>query len=684
MRTFPPLRDDLIIKKQIIGETISHIIKDPEKHAYYRFEEEEFFVLSQFDGKKTAEDVAKLYNERFDDELKGRDILEFASSLRNKDLLQRTDIQQNIFLYEKLISQRKSRIQLAKGSPLYFRISVIDPDLLFNKIMPYIKWIWSPACVGASILFMLSAVAVLIYNNDIVQANMAHTFDFMNQSISSLITLWITVMSVIAIHELGHGLTCKRFGGECHEIGFLFMFFTPCMYANVNDAWMFEDKKHRLYVTFAGCYIEFFIGSLAVFIWLYTQQSSFVNILAFKIVVVCFFSAIFMNFNPLMRFDGYFALSDFVEVPNLRTRSREYVGYIIKKILFRLNIDFDELTKREQWILGVYGTLSTLYIINVMCGLLLLVSGTLIKQLRVVGVILVGCLLYKIASGLIKKLITFITLVMTEHKTFFSQKIIRFCGLLIFFTSMAFSLFFPFPYRYKVTATLEPNREITIRSLASGYVEFIASKRDFNKDEIITIQKNDELISNKNVCHLDKKANRVSLQAAIANHEKAKVIKLKEIEEKLNKQLEDFNRQVKNLTIDAPFKGVFTHNLDKVEHTFLKQGDEIGHFIDTGIYRATFDILEKDLEGIDEEMNAYLILDVKPWKVFKGKVSQISSRHKQKGIARFYEVTVTFPNEDQSLRSGLNGKISLHIGNFTLPQQFIKWLKKTISLDLQI
>ena len=93
---------------------------------------------------------------------------------------------------------------------------------------------------------------------------------------------------------------------------------------------------------------------------------------------------------------------------------------------------------------------------------------------------------------------------------------------------------------------------------------------------------------------------------------------------------------------------------------------------------------ESPFEGIYENMPATLILNVKPWKIFRGNVVKISSSHKKKGLARFYEVTVDFPNEDQSLRSGLEGKVSLGIGRRSIPKPIVKWLQKTIRLDLQI
>ncbi|ETR70417.1 MAG: Peptidase M50 [Candidatus Magnetoglobus multicellularis str. Araruama] len=426
----PQLRSDLVVKKQTIACQNSYIaiIKDPVKKKYFRFEEEEYFVISHLDGIKTAEDIAHLYNRQFYDNLTGEDIEEFIAHIKDNDLLEKDLAALNTFLYEQLKEQRKSKIRQAKGSALYFRVPLVDPNTFFSKVMPYIQWFWARPCIMFMNLVMISAVIVLFQNYGDFKAGMAHIFDFTSQSLLQLFILWATVMSVIAIHELGHGLTCRRFGGECHEIGFLFMFFNPCMYANVNDAWLFENKQHRLYVTFAGCFIEFLVGSIAVYVWVLTQQGAMINMLAFKVIVVCFFSAIFMNFNPLMKFDGYFALSDYLEMPNLRDRSKEYLSYLISTKIFRLKKEFDCITKRERWILGVFGALVTIYMFNVLTGLIFLAGGFLISTLHGLGLLILCVILYKFFGRMVGKLINFIRLIMTEHQTFFSRRSVRLTG----------------------------------------------------------------------------------------------------------------------------------------------------------------------------------------------------------------------------------------------------------------
>jgi putative peptide zinc metalloprotease protein len=683
----PTLRSDLIVKKQTIAHQKSYIaiIKDPVKKKYFRFEEEEYFVLNLLDGVNTADDIAQLYNRQFYDSLTGVDIEEFIASIRENDLLEKNFSELNTFLYEQLKEQRKSKIRQAKGSMLYFRVPLVDPNIFFSKVMPYIKWFWAGPCIMLMNLFMISAVVLLFQNYGEFKVGMTHIFDFTNQSVMQLFILWMTVMSVIAIHELGHGLTCRRFGGECHEIGFLFMFFNPCMYANVNDAWLFESKKHRLYVTFAGCFIEFLVGSIAVYVWILTQKGALINMLAFKVIVVCFFSAIFMNFNPLMKFDGYFALSDYLEMPNLRDRSKEYVSYLISTKIFRLKKEFDQLSKRERWILGTFGVLVTIYMFNVLTGLVFLAGGFLINTFHAAGLIILLIIVYKFFGRMFGKFINFIRLIMTEHKTFFSKPGVRLIGLVLVISLLYGFIFYPFPQHIDLSATLEPNHQNILRARETGYVETVdINKLSYKKNEMILVQRNQDISDQLKAIAIDMRSNDQLQQAALALGDSAERLKLKKLRQQMIDAKNDLERRQANLTLTAPFDGVFESNLNALAHTILSHGDPIGRYVDTSVYKVVIDILERDIEGIRLGTHAYFTLNNQPDVIFSGKVSRISPMHIMKGIARFYRVSVEFPNKNMAMREGMTGTVYLQIGHYTYLYRCIRWIKKTIRLDLQL
>src|SRR5262249_12161245 len=157
-------------------------------------------------------------------------------------------------------------------------------------------------------------------------------------------------------HESAHALTCMNFGGEVNELGFMLIYFIPAFYANVSDAYLFDKKWHKYWVTLAGGYSELIVCSLATFTWALSQPDAFINHLAYNILVFAGISTIIFNYNPLMKLDGYYLLSDILELTNLRTNAYGYVVFLIKTRIFRVAAPVPRgLTPRKKHIYLVYG-----------------------------------------------------------------------------------------------------------------------------------------------------------------------------------------------------------------------------------------------------------------------------------------------------------------------------------------
>jgi multidrug resistance efflux pump len=165
------------------------------------------------------------------------------------------------------------------------------------------------------------------------------------------------MLVVALLHECAHGLTCKHYGGEVHEIGFLLLFLMPCFYCNVSDAWLFKERSKRLWVTFAGGYFELFLWALAVFAWRLTAPDTLVNYLALVVLTVCGVQVLF-NFNPLLKLDGYYLLSDWLEAPNLHELGHSHFKRNVRHLFWGAPAPPPE---PRSGLLRSYGTASWLY-----------------------------------------------------------------------------------------------------------------------------------------------------------------------------------------------------------------------------------------------------------------------------------------------------------------------------------
>ena len=163
------------------------------------------------------------------------------------------------------------------------------------------------------------------------------------------------------IHEFGHGLTAKHFGGEVHEMGILFLVLTPALYCDVTDSWLLPNKWKRIWISAAGIYVECFLASLATFVWWYSQPG-LMNSLAMATMFICSVNTIMFNANPLLRYDGYYVMADWLEIPNLRIKSTQFFAYLIQEKVLGLEIPVQSyMPKSRRYLFVTYAVASYIY-----------------------------------------------------------------------------------------------------------------------------------------------------------------------------------------------------------------------------------------------------------------------------------------------------------------------------------
>jgi biotin carboxyl carrier protein len=369
----PKLREDLTIVEQSYRGEQSFILKDPKTRKYFRFRPVEVGVLRQFDGRRTAAEVAAgLAAEGL--RVSAAAVEGFASKLKAMGLMERTVGERSVLQMERLRAQRRQRLSgggLFQGDILRLRWSMGDPDHFMDRTIPYLRWMFTRRFLVVSVaLFAIYLLVVALKWSDFTAAfgNLYH----FRYSAWELFVLWTTATVIIVIHELGHGYTCKFFGGQVHEIGAMLLYFEPAFFCNVNDAWTFPELKARLWVTAAGSWIQLVAASVAAIVWWAAAPGTLISHIAVSAVMIGGVTTIAMNANPLIPLDGYFALSDYLEVPNLRQRAFAHLAWVAKTRILRLDVPMPPADEREQRIFLIYALLAAWYITSIM----LLVAGT--------------------------------------------------------------------------------------------------------------------------------------------------------------------------------------------------------------------------------------------------------------------------------------------------------------------
>jgi putative peptide zinc metalloprotease protein len=354
------MRPDLIVRRQVLLGQRCFAVKEPLGPAYFRFREEEFALLQLLDGRSSLDDIKqraeRLYpNRNFTHE----QIWQFLGSLHRGNLVISDSPQQGAEL-KKRRDERKRKELLGKiANVLAIRFRGFDPERLLNGLYPLVRWMFSPAAVALVSGLALSALLLVAVQFDVFVSRLPDFHQFFG--LGSIGTLVLALAISKILHEFGHGLSCKHFGGECHEIGVLVLVLTPCLYCNVSDSWMLRSKWQRAAIGAAGMYVEVVLASLCTFLWWFSEPG-LLNHLCLYIMFVCSVSTIVFNGNPLLRYDGYYILSDLIEIPNLRQKTDAVLQRTLAWWCLGLEPPRDRyLPPRRRVLFIVYGIAAAVY-----------------------------------------------------------------------------------------------------------------------------------------------------------------------------------------------------------------------------------------------------------------------------------------------------------------------------------
>jgi putative peptide zinc metalloprotease protein len=405
-------RSDLTIVPQRYEGRMYFVVKDPVNLRYYRFKEQEHFLLQLMDGSKTLDDAQKAFENRFRPErLKLEDLEQFGQQLLTMGLVQNESPQAGKLLYEHRQKRVKMEWMQTLTNILYIKIPIFDPEKILKRMIPYLWWMFTRLFLFVSVAFMVSAGLLVLTHWETFYDRLPTFESYFN--FKNMIYLWIALGCVKVIHEFGHGLSCKAFDGEVHEMGFLLLCFSPAMYCNVSDAWRLPSKWQRIIISFAGIYVELMIAAAATYIWWNTPGIPFVNNLCLNLMVVCSVSTVMFNGNPLMRYDGYYILADWMEIPNLRDRANRYLQNLAMDWCLGIEVQpegYMELHRRILFVLFavvsyIYRWVVTFIILKFMATFLKPYKLEVVSELLAVGAFasMIGWPIYRLITNVQKR-----------------------------------------------------------------------------------------------------------------------------------------------------------------------------------------------------------------------------------------------------------------------------------------
>lgn len=366
------LRTPVQMNRTLFRGEVWYVLQDRVSGSYHRFGPEAWFVASLLDGTRTMEEVWQIASAELDaSALTQDDVLKLLGQLHAADVLVGDLPPDMTELMERGRKVKRRKVLQSVLNPLALRLPLIDPDGFLSVTFPLVRPLFS--WFGAALWLGVVGWGIVLAATHWQEL----TADILDRVLiaESLLLLLLAYPLVKALHELGHAYAIKRWGGRVHEMGLMFLVFLPVPYVDASHSLGFSSKWRRAFVAAAGILVEILLAAIAMIIWS-EAESGLVRAFCFNIMLIGGVSTLLFNGNPLLRFDGYYVLSDLIEIPNLGNRANKYMGWLVQRWAFGLDHLPNPASARGEaaWFL-FYGTTSFVYRMVIMVAIALVVAN---------------------------------------------------------------------------------------------------------------------------------------------------------------------------------------------------------------------------------------------------------------------------------------------------------------------
>ncbi|MEM1330863.1 MAG: PqqD family peptide modification chaperone [Planctomycetota bacterium] len=383
------LRPRVIITRQRFRGRRWFVLTDPATNRFFRISPVSYELVALLDGTRTVDEVWRLVTERRGDDAPTQpETVELLGQLYQSNLLS-ADISPET---EQLLKRGRKRVgqkvkQQAIGL-MYFRLRLFNPDPILSRLEPLVRPLINKWGLLLWVALMITALIQLA-------PRWGDLFESVGSTLAPANWGWLAAVFVVTklIHEFGHGVVNKSLGrrtagkaghggkegenlGQVPEFGVMMLVLFPAPYVDASSAWALPSKWHRVAVGGAGMIFELGIAAIAALVWLSTGPGELAHQIAYNAMFTASVATILFNANPLMRFDGYYMLSDLIEVPNLMSRAQEQIKHLFLKHVYRVeNAQPATESRSEAAILWTYGVMALSYRVFLFISITLYVMG---------------------------------------------------------------------------------------------------------------------------------------------------------------------------------------------------------------------------------------------------------------------------------------------------------------------
>jgi putative peptide zinc metalloprotease protein len=607
----PKMRAGAQVSRQYYRGDRWYVVRDPAGNQFHRLSDAAYRFVGLLNGRRSVEEAWELVGGQLADDAPTQpEVIQVLSQLYAANLLETNVTPDAMVLLRRHKKQAQQKMQNRLMNVLFPRVRLWDPDQFLVRWLPVARQIFSK--VGAIIWLIVvgTALAIVLPQWDQLKTAATNSLDFQH-NFENIFLLYGTFVVIKLIHELGHAFSCRRFGGECHELGIMLLVLVPTPYVDASTAWAFPSKWERVFVGAAGMIVELFVAALCAIGWRYTNEVTYplLSQLFYNAMFVASVSTVIFNANPLLRYDGYYILSDVLEIPNLRQKSTEYSLGLIKRHIFRLKLQQPlPPVGQRAWLLS-YSVASSIY--RVFIGIMIVVI--VFTKVPILGVLMAIGGVVTWAGVPMYQLVKYLALDPELHR-----KRKRAIGFSVAVAVVAALLVFQirFPVHVDFTGMVQPDDPVGADgAVESGMLKSVA------QGHVVQVFAQDGQLVNAGdpILQLDDASVRRDITLFTARvHETEARLRQARIEDQIefikagedlsvwNKALADAKRREAELRITAPFAGrLIAPTLRELPDTIVRPGQEIGRVAVLDRLVIKGDIDQKDFELIQMARSAY-------------------------------------------------------------------------------
>jgi putative peptide zinc metalloprotease protein len=670
---FPP---DVIWKEHIEdGERVVRVVVRG-VNSMFRFPPANWELAQFFDGKRSYSEIAESFSEKTNSVLSEDDAREFAQTLEEIGFWHRTAQEKNVLLMQQDANKRRKALKATKskwGDLAEITFPAFNPDKYLAWLYDHTYWIYTWWFTVLTLALFSVMIAITVTHWGEIGRDTLQFYNFTEKTWGDLGVFWVATLVAMCLHETAHGHATKHYGGNVPAMGFLLIYLAPAFYTDTTEGHVMGSRSQRFVIAMAGSWSELYLCAFATIVWWDTPPDTPVHNAAYILMLITGIAAVLINFNPLIKLDGYYMMSEVLGISELKEDSTAYVSAWVKRNIWDLPVEVPYIPRRRRFGYVFYALLSGVYSYTVLFILARFV-GNIFRNFdpdwSFIPEFLTAVFIFR---SRIRSLVNFMKLVYLDKRDRVrSWALLRHplyaIGALILLACLPL-------WHETITGRfiVEPAHRVFVRALVPGSITqvFAAEGSQVAAGAPLFAMNNLALKSTQGKSAADYAV--AGMQATSALLHYADYGSATQERERLAEQSRAANAQAATLDISSPISGTgLTPRVSDRLGSFVSEGTELAEVADLTTMQARMFVSEYDLHRLKLNSPARLVVQgsIHKWDTIVGSISQRSSEidpelvlsEKLTGLSapNYYVVDMPLANSESKLRPGMVGTARIY------------------------